>query len=148
MAAGLGLRLGVKEVLLVLLGATLQWSFGQWARQRLATNRTADRAWMLIVKLTFTSEASLQTFLRDFAPMAAAVRDHEAGTLSYEACQSDKDPLSITLVERYRTKADYLDYHKSTRHFLKFRPRLQKLQDSGEVVVTGESVTELGLGYM
>jgi len=34
------------------------------------------------------------------------------------------------------------------KHFMKFRPKLQAMQDAKQVEVTGESFTELGVGFM
>eukprot|EP00304_Pavlova_gyrans_P013707 CAMPEP_0206045788 /NCGR_PEP_ID=MMETSP1466-20131121/16855_1 /ASSEMBLY_ACC=CAM_ASM_001126 /TAXON_ID=44452 /ORGANISM="Pavlova gyrans, Strain CCMP608" /LENGTH=124 /DNA_ID=CAMNT_0053420741 /DNA_START=27 /DNA_END=401 /DNA_ORIENTATION=+ len=115
---------------------------------RSASSGRGVNPFMLIVRLSFKTEAGVSQFLNDFSPMAAAVRDSEPNTLSYEVSQSEKNPLELVIVERYRTKADFVDVHRSMKHFIKFRPKLQALQDAGEVTVTGDGLNELGIGHM
>lgn len=133
-----------------------------------------ERAWLLVVHLQFNAQAdgtrtapatapihscslrardlgplfAVTKFLEAFTPMADAVSRAEPGTLGYEVSVSDQNPLSMMIYERYRTKDEYLSVHKAMKHFLKFRPKLQELQDAKKVVVTGESFRELGVGFM
>ena len=67
---------------------------------------------------------------------------------SYEVSQSDKDPLQYIIVERYRSKADYVGAHRRSTAFHTFRPQMKALQDAGEVIVTGASFNEVGLGFV
>jgi quinol monooxygenase YgiN len=103
----------------------------------------------LLVTLLFTSEEYKYQFLRDFAPLAAYVRDHEPQTIAYEALQSDQNPLQILLLERYVDKeVAYLQVHKSSKEFLDFRPKLMRMQDAGHVTVSGHSYEDAMLGFV
>lgn len=90
----------------------------------------------------------METFLGAFASMASAVGQGEPDTLGYEVSASESDPLHLMIFERYRTKEAYLSVHKAMKHFLKFRPKLQELQDAKKVAISGESFHELGYGFM
>lgn len=102
----------------------------------------------LLVSLTFTAPEHLVTFKRDFEPLAQYVRDYEPNTLSYEVLISDKDPLKVIILERYRDKAkDFVETHRNSGPFLEFRPKLKALQDAGFVRVDGESFYDSGIGF-
>ena len=66
---------------------------------------------------------------------------------AYEIAQSDQEPLKYLITERYRSKADYLGAHRSSSAFKTFRPRMKALQNRGDVIVTGSSYQELGVGF-
>lgn len=103
----------------------------------------------LLVSLQFTEEQHKQTFLQAFHPVAQHVRQHEPDTLAYEALLSDKDPLRILILERYRDKDNaYLKIHKGSEPFLAFRPKLKALQDAGHVTVSGESYLDADIGFV
>ena len=51
------------------------------------------------------------------------------GRYMYEIAQSDKDPLSYMIFERYRSKQDYTGPHRRSLAFLKFRPQMKALQE-------------------
>ena len=57
------------------------------------------------------------------------------------------DPLKYVIIERYRSKEDYLGLHRSSPAFHEFRPRMRALQNEGKVTVTGSSFRELGVGF-
>lgn len=114
----------------------------------LVKRRVNERAWLLVVNLRFKHADDMNFFLGAFAPMADAVSRSEPATLGYEVSRSEKDPLLVMIYERYASKSEYLDTHKAMKHFLKFRPKLQQLQDAHRVVVSGESFQELGIGFM
>jgi len=102
----------------------------------------------LLVKLQFSAEQHKQTFLQAIQPVADHVKLHEPDTLSYEVLLSDKDPLHVLVLERYRNKdVAYLQIHKSSTPFTRFRPILQKLQQDGHVVVSGDSYLDAGVGF-
>eukprot|EP00928_Gymnodinium_smaydae_P064809 TRINITY_DN48069_c0_g1_i1.p1 TRINITY_DN48069_c0_g1~~TRINITY_DN48069_c0_g1_i1.p1 ORF type:complete len:174 (-),score=28.26 TRINITY_DN48069_c0_g1_i1:314-799(-) len=107
-----------------------------------------EKAWTLSVQLRFTDEASRDAMLEAWAVIARFVRDEEPFCLSYEAVQSDKDPLLLIVNERYTSKKEYMDLHRSSAAFDEFRPKLKALQDAGKVSITGESGNELGLGFV
>jgi quinol monooxygenase YgiN len=138
-------------VLVALLGAAaLNWTLSHLRRvpEGFAMRRFGEKAWLLIVHLQFESAADIDKFIEAFAPMGDAVSRTEPDTLGYEVSRSEKDPLKLMIFERYRTLDAYLKAHKSTKHFLKFRPKLQALQDAKKVIITGESYQELGVGFM
>ena len=102
----------------------------------------------LLVTLQFQDDQSLQTFLQYITPVAKYVRDHEPDTLAYEVLLSDKDPLQVLVLERYRDKEEaYLKVHKSSKPFLEFRPKLGKLQEEGKVVISGHSYIDSMVGF-
>lgn len=61
--------------------------------------------------------------------------------------RSDKRPHTFLVTERYRSKEDYLHVHRTSDAFKSFRPKMQAMQESGDVVVSGDSFVELGLGF-
>lgn len=102
----------------------------------------------LIVTLQFTEEQYKEQLLRDIAPLAKYIRQHEPDTLAYEVLLSDKDPLRVTILERYRDKDDaYLKVHRSSVQFQEFRPKLKAMQDAGVVEVDGHSYVDSMVGF-
>ncbi len=111
--------------------------------------RTAHvaNAFYLGVAITFPSNEDKETFVELFKPMAKYVEDFELGTLSYQLQQSDKDPLRVHVLERYKDKDYYLNVHKTSKEFLAFRAELQKLFDKG-AKVEGQSYIETDIGFI
>jgi quinol monooxygenase YgiN len=102
----------------------------------------------LLVTLKFSQLEYRDMFLVDFGRLAQYVRDHEPDTLAYEVLVSDKSLLEVAILERYRNKEQaYLIVHKSSLPFLAFRPKLQALQDSGHVEVSGQSFLDARVGF-
>ena len=109
----------------------------------------ASPPFSLLVTILFTTEEYKYQFLQHFAPLAAYVREHEPQTLSYEALQSDQNPLQILILERYTDKeVAYLQVHKSSLQFLEFRPKLQWMQEAGHVTIHGHSYEDTMLGFV
>lgn len=106
-----------------------------------------SNAFFLGVAITFPSNEDKETFIKLFKPMAKYVEDFELGTLSYQLQQSDKDPLRVQILERYKDKDYYLNVHKTSKEFLTFRAELQKLFDNG-AKVEGQSYIETDIGFM
>mmetsp|Transcript_59867 Transcript_59867/g.192739 ORF Transcript_59867/g.192739 Transcript_59867/m.192739 type:complete len:120 (-) Transcript_59867:98-457(-) len=105
-------------------------------------------AWLLVVRMKFADEESVQKFLGIWATCAAGVREKERGVLAYELARSDKDPLLLQVFERYTSKSIYLEEHKITPHLASLRAEVQAMQAAGKVEVTGESFDECGIGWM
>lgn len=103
----------------------------------------------LLVTLTFTDEEHKRKFLvEDFGPYSTYVKEHEPTTLSYEALQSDQNPLQVLIMERYTDKeVAFLQTHRSTKEFMEFRPKLKEMQDAGFVKVEGSSFYDTLLGF-
>lgn len=98
--------------------------------------------------MVFSAAEHRDDFLEAFRPFAAYVRDHEPKTISYEALQSDKDPLQVMLLERYEDKeVAYLQVHRSSKEFLEFRPKLKAIQDAGHVTMDGHSYVDTMIGF-
>ena len=98
---------------------------------------------VLCVSITFHERKSLEAFLLLFAPYAHFVKAHEMATLSYILMQSDKDPLRIQILERYKRKEDYLTTHRSSPEFLAFRAKMQAMVESKDISsVDGHSYIE------
>ena len=105
---------------------------------------TAGTFW-LIVEATFKSEADLATFQDAFKTLSDYVSKNEPNTLTYQVAKSDKDPLKVVIVERYLTKDDYLNVHRTSQPFLKFRPILHALGPT----ISGNSYYGLeGVGFV
>ena len=101
-----------------------------------------------MVHLDFKDTDSLQYFLEAFAPVARYVKENEPDTLAYEALLSDKDPLHVLVLERYRDKENaYLKVHRSSKPFLKFRPKLGELEKAGKVTIKGHSYLDASVGF-
>ena len=108
---------------------------------------TGEKAFMLSVGLKFTDNSSAETLLKAWGKAARYCIENEPFLFAYEVAQSDKDPLSYVILERYASKSDYLGAHRRSPAFKEFRPQMKALQDSGAVVVTGSSYDELGIGF-
>ena len=106
-----------------------------------------DRAFVLSVTLDFQDAATATELVEAWSAAAAWCLKNEPFLYAYEVAQSDKDPLSYVIVERYRNKSDYLGPHRSSPAFKEFRPRMRALQESGKVKVGGRSYIELGVGF-
>ena len=102
-------------------------------------------AWCLLVKLSFDSKEKVQQLKELFEPYAKWIKENEPGTLSYSLIMSDKDPLQVTIFERYEDRLDsYLVKHKQSAEFQKFRPALDALKP----VIDGHSYFESGGGFL
>eukprot|EP00320_Phaeocystis_rex_P021629 CAMPEP_0119058814 /NCGR_PEP_ID=MMETSP1178-20130426/3084_1 /TAXON_ID=33656 /ORGANISM="unid sp, Strain CCMP2000" /LENGTH=129 /DNA_ID=CAMNT_0007039799 /DNA_START=155 /DNA_END=544 /DNA_ORIENTATION=- len=108
---------------------------------------TKERAFVLNVGLSFRSQGVADGFIKEWGKAADYCLRNEDFLFAYEISQSDQDPLRYLITERYRSKADYLGAHRSSSAFKAFRPGMKALQASGDVVVTGSSFNELGVGF-
>merc|ERR550537_1185381 len=107
--------------------------------------RAGQQTWFLVVKLTFASTEAVAHFEEIFAPLAAYVRSSERSTLAYELLKSDKDPLQVMVFEQYTDREHaYLEVHRTSAPFLKFREELTKLNPA----IDGHSYNDTGYGYM
>ena len=112
--------------------------------RRKATN---EKAFVLNVGLQFHSQDAAESLVREWGKAAAYCLKHEPFLFAYEISQSDQDPLKYLISERYQSKAHYLGAHRSSSAFKEFRPSMKALQSRGDVVVTGSSFQELGVGF-
>ena len=111
------------------------------------TKMRGEKAFVLVVTLQFRDESDAMTLQAAWAAAADYCIAHEPFLYMYEMAQSDKDPLRYTIIERYRSKADYTGAHRHSPAFREFRPKMKALQDSGGVTVSGESYAETGIGF-
>ena len=110
--------------------------------------RNTDGAFVLMVDLKFKTSDAAKELLKEWTKVADWCRRNEHTSLyHYEISQSDKDELRYGIVERYRSKDDYFQ-HKTSAAFTQFRPKMQALQDAGQLQVTGSSYFELGHGFV
>ena len=85
-------------------------------------------AWCLIVKMKFDDAKKIETLKEIFSSLARYIKANEPTTLAYELMLSDKDPLVATIFERYADKEKaYLEIHRSSKPFERFRPKLAAL---------------------
>ena len=61
--------------------------------------------------------------------------------------RSAADPLRYVIIERYRSRDDYVGAHRRSPAFKDFRPQMRALQEAQKVTVTGHSYKELGIGF-
>ena len=106
-----------------------------------------EKAFVLSVGLKFREASDAALLLDAWRAAADYCVSNEPFLYAYEVAQSDKDSLSYVIIERYRSKADYLGSHRQSPAFHAFRPKMRELQESGAVVVSGESYYEMGLGF-
>mmetsp|Transcript_31095 Transcript_31095/g.29932 ORF Transcript_31095/g.29932 Transcript_31095/m.29932 type:complete len:160 (-) Transcript_31095:128-607(-) len=113
--------------------------------------RKAEKAWVLTVTLTFQFMEDRDAILADWSQnVVPHCRQHEPFLYHYEAGISDDDKnnnLQVIILERYANKDLYLKVHKTSDAFLKFRPKLQALQENGKVKIEGFSYQEGGYGF-
>ena len=103
----------------------------------------------LFVSLQFTQLQDKEEFLLLVRPLADYIWREEPTTLAFDVISHDADPLQVMLVERYQEKATaFLQIHKSSPHFLNYRPKLQQMQNDGRVVVSGNSYLDSGIGFI
>ena len=90
--------------------------------------RAVKGAWCLIVKMKFDDAKKIETLKEIFSSLARYIKANEPTTLAYELMLSDKDPLVATIFERYADKEKaYLEIHRSSKPFERFRPKLAAL---------------------
>ena len=98
------------------------------------------------ITIIFNSIEDKEEFKSLFTPLAAYVKRNEKNTLSYELCESDKDPNRVFLIERYKTKHDYLEIHRKSKQFLEFRGLFELMKD--KYTMDGHSYLESNIGYV
>ena len=113
-------------------------------------DKSNNKPFSLMVKLTFTELQYQEQFLRDITPLCQYIQQHESKTtLSYEILLSDQNPLQILIVERYVDKENaFLQIHKTSAPFLEFRTKLQEMQNNQHVTIDGSSYYDSGIGYI
>ena len=99
------------------------------------------------VTIKFKSVPDKEEFKNLFRPMADFVAKNEPNTLSYEMLESDKDSTQVFVLERYKTKHDYLEVHRKSKEFLRFREKLQAMLANG-ATLDGHSYIENGIGFV
>lgn len=117
-------------------------------KSSIVKNRKTEHkgAFFLGITIKFKSEEDKKVFFSIFGPYAQFVAKEEFGTISYELSESDTSPLQIYLVERYISKEAYLNIHRKTDEFIKFRATLSALSDT--MVMDGHSYIESNLGFI
>ena len=85
--------------------------------------------WCLVVKMKFKDYSKVIKLKDLFEEYAAWIQENEPTTLAYQLMTSDKDPLTVTLFERYADKEKaYAEVHRGSAEFQKFRPALAALE--------------------
>ncbi|CAJ1954475.1 unnamed protein product [Cylindrotheca closterium] len=130
----------------MVLGAALHHAF--FLNKSEPRPRIPGTAWTLTVTFTFTDEEDQKQILEEWRSVTKYCAEKEPFLFHYEVGRSDADPLKVHMVERYKSKDDYLTKHKTGEEFLKFRPKLKALQDAGKVTIEGFSYQELGYGFV
>ena len=107
-------------------------------------SREHGNSFLLCVELKFKDNEALDRFKVIFKPFAEWVRLNEFGTISYELFQNEKAEKTAYILERYKTKADYLDIHRKSIEFLNFKSELLKLSDRYEMNGNGYIQSDFG----
>lgn len=139
------------------LALTLAFGLGAFANYILRAPRSIEaasgrrnqegNAFVLGVTATFPSIEAKEDFKRLFRPLAEYVEKFELGTYTYKLLESDKDAKRVQVLERYQDKEYYLNVHKASAPFLKFREELQVMISKG-TVLDGESYLETDIGFL
>lgn len=103
-------------------------------------------AFLLGVTIKFKTSEAKEVFRTMLKPLAEYVAKYEPNTISYELCEADNNPLQVYMLERYKTKTDYLEIHRKTPIFLEFRSKLQAMSDQYEL--SGQSYIESNIGFV
>ena len=61
---------------------------------------------------------------------------------------ADNDPLKICVFERYASEAAFKEVHRSSEPYQAFRTQQQQWRADKDVVTSGQSYFETGIGYM
>lgn len=113
--------------------------------RRQPTTPPPEQSFLLLVQLEFKTVEDRMAAEDAWRPEADHCRAAEPGTLSYELARSDKNDRMIIIIERYADKDQaYLDVHKKSAAFARFRPQLAALDPK----IVGESYVASDLGYM
>ncbi len=107
-----------------------------------------EGAFVLGVSVKFQTIADKDNFKELIRPVADFVSKYELNTISYEVMESDKEPTQIYILERYKTKFDYLEVHRKGEAFLVFRGKFQELIASGKATLDGHSYIESNIGFV
>eukprot|EP00960_Hanusia_phi_P050855 760467-Hanusia_phi.AAC.7 len=113
---------------------------------RAEREKSITASFILIVHVTFSNKKVKEDFKIMYAEEAEFCRKNEPNTLSYELALSDRDELSGVIIERFQSKDDYL-LHKESSVFKRYREKLKKLEESGDVKLNGQSYYQSNLGY-
>lgn len=136
------------NIAILLVGITV----GAILRGFLCNNQPArilqhPNVFFLGVTIKFKTVQDKEEFKDLFRPMAEYVAKNEFNTLSYEMMESDKLNTQVYILERYKTKEDYLEVHRKSKEFLYFREKLQGMLANG-ATLEGESYIENGIGFI
>lgn len=105
-------------------------------------------AFHLGVIIKFKDSNTKQYVKEAFTPLAKYISRSEPDTISYEWLDSDKDPLQVFILERYKSKLSYENIHRHSKYFLMFREKLQSKVSSGDVSLSGHSYIESNIGFV
>jgi len=112
------------------------------------TKVRGEKAFVLAVQLEFESHNDAESIFAKWHEATDYCFLKEPFLYHYEASQSDQNPLLYMIMERYRSKDDYLNIHKTSEAFQTFRAELKKLDEEGKVKIIGHSYNELGIGFV
>jgi quinol monooxygenase YgiN len=116
-------------------------------------SQEGNRVFTLAVSLKFRDAQKKTAFLSLISAYSRYVEEHEPTTLTYKVMQSDKDPLEMLLLERYINKNAYLEIHRKSPEFIRFREDLTALSGAEHaggppgVVLQGSSYDDFDQGF-
>jgi quinol monooxygenase YgiN len=115
-------------------------------------SQEGSRVFTLSVALKFRDEQAKSDFLSLLSTYSPYVEEHEPTTLTYQMMQSDKDSLEMLLLERYVNKNAYLNVHRKSPEFVRYREKVTALSgvDGGGapgLVMQGSSYDDIEIGF-
>lgn len=125
-------------------------SSGISERTQLRQSALKTDIFSLLVSVKFNQLDGIVAFKKIFSPYAQWVSEEEPSTLSYQLLQHDSKPLEVLVLERYQNKDAYLNVHRKSPEFLKFKESFLKLQDSNSTgfEISGNSYNDIPAGFV
>lgn len=99
------------------------------------------------VVLTFPTVEAKEDFKLIFRPMAEYVEKFELGTFSYKLVEHTDDATKVQVLERYQDKEYYLNVHRASATFIKFKEELNVMVSKG-TTISGGGYLETDIGFM
>lgn len=91
---------------------------------------------ILIVFVEFGSDNDMEQFINYFNELKEYCLQNESEFLyQYELYKSDKENNKVVIIEKYSEKQQYLDVHRKSTNFLKFKQNIANMK----IKINGES---------
>mmetsp|Transcript_15057 Transcript_15057/g.45515 ORF Transcript_15057/g.45515 Transcript_15057/m.45515 type:complete len:164 (-) Transcript_15057:627-1118(-) len=111
-----------------------------------AATEAPTKAWLLVVSSKFQSLEDRDALLEHVRRIAQQSANHEPGTLGFQVAIADNDPLRILVFERFANKEAWLEAHRNSTVYKKYKAWQAAANIQAET--TGQSYDELGWGFL